>query len=69
MVPGVRVALGTDVAWARWLPGGSSLIAEATNGSGYLVDVATLAARPLAVRGRGAVDVNYTAAVVPLVHR
>lgn len=69
VVPGVRVALGADIAWARWLPGGSSLIADATTGSGYLVDVATLAARPLAVRGRGAVDVNYTAAVVPLGHR
>ena len=70
--PGARyslLALGADIAWARWLPGGSSLIADATTGSGYLVDVATLAARPLAVRGRGAVEVNYTAAVVPLGHR
>jgi hypothetical protein len=69
VVPGVRVALGADIAWARWLPGGSSLIAGATTGGGYLVDVATLAARPLAVRGRGAVDVNFTAAVVPLGQR
>ena len=69
VVPGVRFALGADIAWARWLPGGSSLIAAATTGSGYLVDVATLAARPLAVRGRGAVDVNFTAAVVPLGQR
>jgi hypothetical protein len=66
VVPGVRVDLAADIAWARWLPGGSSLIAEATTGSGYLVDVATLAARPLVVRGRGAVDVNFTAAVVPV---
>ena len=69
VVPGVRVALGPDIAWARWLPGGSSLIAQATTGSGYLVDAGTLAVRPLAVRGRGAVDVNFTAAVVPLGHR
>jgi hypothetical protein len=68
VVPGVRLVLGADIAWARWLPGGTSLVAGAATGVSYLVDAAALSAQPLIVRGRGAEDVNYTTAVVPL-HR
>ena len=64
VVPGTRFALGSDIAWARWLPGGATLVAGATTGRSYLVDAVTLSARPLVVRGRGAADLNYTTAVV-----
>ena len=65
-----RLALGTDFAWARWLPGGTHLIVGAGAGP-YLVDSVTLVARPLSVRGRGhdigsSQDINFTAAIVPL---
>ena len=66
VVPAVRLALGADIAWACWLPGGTSLVAGAATGGGFLVDAKSLSAQPLVVRGRGAVDVNYTTAVVPL---
>ncbi len=65
VVPQTRFALGSDVAWARWLPGAATLLAGATTGRSYLVDAATLSARQLVVRGRGAADLNYTTAVVP----
>jgi hypothetical protein len=65
-----RLALGTDFAWARWLPGGTHLIVGAGTGP-YLVDSATLSARPLLARGPGhntgnSQDINFTAAIVPL---
>jgi hypothetical protein len=69
VVPAIRLALGADIAWARWLPGGTSFVAGAGTGSGFLVDARSLSAQPLVVRGRGAVDVNYTTAIVPLLHR
>jgi hypothetical protein len=73
----VRVArrpllmLGLDIGWARWLPDGTHLIMGATTRA-YLVDSATLSARPFSfASGRGhnigySRDVNYSAAVVPL---
>jgi hypothetical protein len=68
---GLSLALGMDFAWARWLPGGMHLIVGTGTG-GYLVDSATLSARPLfSARGHGhnianSQDINFTAAVVPL---
>jgi hypothetical protein len=46
LVPQARFTIGQDVAWVQWLPGGRQLIAGAGNGS-YLVNTATLSARPL----------------------
>jgi hypothetical protein len=63
-----RLALGMDFAWARWLPGGTHLIVGAGTGP-YLVDSATLSARPLVAHGRNignSQDINFTAAIVPL---
>jgi hypothetical protein len=71
MARGPRLALGMDFAWARWLPGGTHLIAGAGTGP-YLVDPATLSAKPLFfTRGHGhnignGQDINFTAAVLPL---
>jgi hypothetical protein len=56
--------LGLDYGWARWLPAGGRLIAGALAG-GYLVDAATLNARPLHTRnGSGPSGINYTAVVI-----
>jgi hypothetical protein len=58
-----RTALGQDLTWARWLPGGAHLIAGAGMG-GYLVTAATLSARPLVVAPEGQ-DINWTVAIAP----
>jgi hypothetical protein len=61
-----RLTLGQDVAWARWLPGGTHLILGAGTGASYLMDAATLSARPLTVTGgRTGGEVNDTAAIIP----
>jgi hypothetical protein len=58
------IPLGLDYGWARWLPAGGRLIAGALAG-GYLVDAATLNARPLHTRnGSGPSGINYTAVVI-----
>jgi hypothetical protein len=58
------IPLGLDYGWARWLPGGGRLIAGALAG-GYLVNAATLNARPLLQRnGSGPSGVNYTAVII-----
>jgi hypothetical protein len=59
-----QIPLGLDYGWARWLPAGGRLIAGALAG-GYLVDAATLNARPLHTRnGSGPNGINYTAVVI-----
>ena len=64
------LGLGSDVTWAQWLPGGTRLIVGGIDRS-YLVDPASLAARPLYfLRGtdhyiEDSQDINYTAAVIP----
>jgi hypothetical protein len=56
--------LGMDYGWARWLPGGGSLIAGAGPG-GVLVNASTLGARPLhPLAGNGMSGINYTAVLV-----
>ncbi len=63
------ITLGQDFDLARWLPDGRHLIIGAGAG-GYLVDSATLAARPLVFAGRdgrrtgSGQDINFTAAIV-----
>jgi hypothetical protein len=72
MARGPRLALGQDIAWARWLPDGTRLIVGMGTGDCYLVDSATLSAEPLFLaRGDGhhlgnSQDINVTAAIVPL---
>lgn len=68
--PGHWLALGSDFAWARWLPDGKHLI-TCTWTPGYLVDSVTLTAKPL-VPANGpshpadsGQDLNFTVAVVP----
>jgi hypothetical protein len=71
VAPALRLALGEDIAWARWLPDGRDLIVGGATGGGDLVDSATLSAEPLVVaRGhqddRGnSQDINYTTVIVP----
>src|SRR5262249_33483996 len=49
LVPGVRMMVGEDADWIRWLPGGTSLITQASHD--YLVNTVTLAARPFHFTG------------------
>ena len=65
IAPRLSLPLGEDIAWARWLPGGAHLIAGAATGTTYLIDTATLLARPLVVARGSAADLNYTTAIVP----
>jgi hypothetical protein len=69
LVPRARFTIGQDVAWVQWLPGGRQLLAGAGNGS-YIVDAATLSARPLFFLHsrdhniQDSQDVNYSAVVL-----
>jgi hypothetical protein len=62
LVPGVRMTVGEDADWVRWLPGGTRLIVLANRN--YLVSAATLAARPFRFTGAGQ-DVNFSAVLIP----
>jgi len=71
VAPAPRLALGEDIAWARWLPGGKDLIVGGATGGGLLVASATLSAQPL-VTARGheadrgnSLDINYTVVIIP----
>jgi hypothetical protein len=61
LVPAVRMTVGEDADWVRWLPGGTRLVVQASRD--YLVNSATLAARPFGFTGRGQ-DVNYSAELI-----
>ncbi len=65
LVPDVRLMVGLDADWARWLPGGRTIVTLANRD--YLVDAATLAARPFRFggAGHGADDVNFSAELLP----
>ncbi len=58
----IRVTVGQDIDWIRWLPGGTRLVVQANRN--YLVTAATLAARPFRFTGGGQ-DVNFSAELVP----
>jgi hypothetical protein len=66
-----RLALGMDIAWARWLPDGRRLVMGPASTGGYLTDTETLSAEPLVVvRGHGQhrasnQDPNYTTVLAP----
>jgi len=63
LVPGTRLAIGEDIAWARWLPGGRQLIAGSWDRD-YAVTAATRAARPLSFGRDGDPVPNYSSVVV-----
>ena len=69
LVPAARLVTTENVGWARWLPGGSRLIAGAEAGS-YAVNTQTLAARPFSFFGSpgeditGSADINFSATVL-----
>jgi hypothetical protein len=62
-----RFPLGIDIAWVRWLPDRRYLIAGPMTGAGYLVDSATLSAKPLVTSAgpghRPGPSLNYTTAI------
>src|SRR5712691_761625 len=62
LVPTIRMTVGEDADWVRWLPGGTRLVVLANRN--YLVTAATLAARPFRFT-RGGRDVNYSAVLIP----
>jgi hypothetical protein len=62
LVPQVKMTVGEDTDWVRWLPGGRTLVAQGNDD--YLVNAATLAARPFQFTGNGQ-DVNYSAELLP----
>ena len=69
VVPKPRITLGLDIGWALWLPDGRYLI-MGTGTRSYLVDSATLTARPLVLarphsHKANSQDINSTAAILP----
>ena len=62
LAPQVRMTVGEDADWVRWLPGGTRLVVQASRN--YLVTAATLAARPFRFTGGGQ-DVNFSAELIP----
>jgi hypothetical protein len=64
MVPGTRLPIGEDIAWARWLPGGQQLITAAISHD-YLVTPATLSFRQFSFQRDGYQDPGYSAVIVP----
>jgi hypothetical protein len=64
LVPGVRMTVGEDDDWVRWLPGGTSLITQANRD--YVVNTVTMTARPFRFAGHGQ-DFNFSAELIPAV--
>jgi hypothetical protein len=62
LIPAVRMTVGEDIDWVRWLPGGTRLVTLASRD--YLVTAPTLAARPFRFAGGGQ-DVSYSAELIP----
>ena len=64
VVPQVKMTVGEDADWVRWLPGGRTLVAEGYRD--YLVNAATLAARPFHFTPiRYGVYIDYSAELIP----
>lgn len=59
--PAVRMTVGEDADWIRWLPDGTRLVVLADRD--YLVTAATLAARPFRFAGSGQ-GVNFSATLI-----
>jgi hypothetical protein len=64
LVPEVRLRLGQDIAWARWMPDGKQLIAGSI-ASTYLVTVPALSALPVRFTRSTDQEINYSATVIP----
>ncbi|MDX6392931.1 MAG: hypothetical protein QOJ73_3994 [Streptosporangiaceae bacterium] len=62
LAPQVRMTVGEDADWVRWLPGGTRLVVQASRN--YVVTAATLAARPFRFTGGGQ-DINFSAEIIP----
>jgi hypothetical protein len=62
LIPKVRMTVGEDVDWVRWLPGSTRLVVLASRS--YLVTATTLVARPFHFTGGGQ-DVNFSAELIP----
>jgi hypothetical protein len=62
LVPSVRMVVGADADWVRWLPGGSSLIVLANHN--YLIAASTHEVRPFRFTGRDQA-VNFSAELLP----
>lgn len=61
LVPAVRLTVGEEAEWVRWLPGGTHLVVLANRD--YLVNAKTLAARPF--HFTGGQEVNFSAELLP----
>ena len=61
LVPAVRLTVGEDADWVRWLPGATRIVVQANRD--YFVTVATLQARPF--RFAGGQDINFSAELIP----
>lgn len=61
LVPAVKLTVGQDADWLRWLPEGTSLVVLADRD--YLINGATLKARPFRFSGKGE-DVNFSADLI-----
>ncbi len=61
LVPGVRMTIGADADWIRWLPGSTTLVTQANRD--YLVNATTLAARPFHFTG-AAPSINFSAELI-----
>lgn len=62
LAPRVRMTVGEDADWVRWLPGGTRLVVQASRN--YVITAATLAARPFRFTGGGQ-DINFSAELIP----
>ena len=61
LVPAVRLTVGEDTDWVRWLPGAARLVVQANRD--YFVTAANLQARPF--RFTGGQDINFSAELIP----
>ena len=69
LVPGVRGEIGESVGWARWLPGGTSVLAGTFSSdyrtyNHYLVDVRTGAVKLVDFSSNRNLDVNFSASTI-----
>jgi hypothetical protein len=69
LIPGVRGEIGESVGWARWLPGGTSVLAgtfssEYRTYNHYLVNTTTGAAKTVDFSTDRDRDVNFSASTI-----
>ena len=69
LIPGVQGEIGESVGWARWLPGGTSVLtgtfsAEYRTYNHYLIDTKTNAVKLVDFSGDQDTDVNFSASTI-----